>query len=186
MYGEDIGVSCITGFPGTANPVAKEYFESAPIPTSDVADDGRRLCRPAYMLLRRLPNDSDRLGPKACGVEGLPSFSKLACCDRVRCVCWGCRGSLVSSSESCKAPYDEPAGDERRRGARDMKARKRWATVPFTSGRMSFESRFSLSPPSEYESVFSAGSHLRLGEGQDSFRVRSGILVVVVGGVIEY
>jgi hypothetical protein len=36
----------------------------------------------------------------------------------------------------------------------------------------------------EKSGLNSAGSHLRLGtEGQDSFRVRSGILVVVIVGV---
>ena len=82
MYGEDMGVSCITGLPGTARPVAKEYLESAPIPTSDVAEDGRRVCLSAYVLLRRLLKESDRLGPWLRVIEELPPFSKLARCNR--------------------------------------------------------------------------------------------------------
>lgn len=135
IYGEDAGVSCVTGFPGTARPVAKEYLESAPIPTSDVANDGRRLCAFAYRALllrrcRRCCNPSFE-GPSA-------QLSKLALCnlpgDRpgagLSCRVARSTSSSLSSDSSCgirTAPYDdEPsAGDVRRRGVRDMKTRKR-------------------------------------------------------------
>lgn len=135
IYGEDAGVSCVTGFPGTARPVANENLESAPIPISDVAKEGRRLCASLYRALllrrrRRCCNPSFE-GPSA-------QLSKLALCnlpgDRagagLSCRAAGSTSSSLSSDSSWgirTAPYDdEPsAGDVRRRGARDMKPRKR-------------------------------------------------------------
>lgn len=80
---EETGDSCIIGFPGTARPVANENFESAPIPTSEVAAEGRRL-RPSLYQLLRLPLEWDRLRfvHRSPSVDG-PSMqlSGLSVCD---------------------------------------------------------------------------------------------------------
>lgn len=97
IYGEDAGVSCITGLPGTANPVANEYFESGPIPTSDAAEEGRRFLS-AYKLFRCLTKECDRLGVDPGTLEELPMPSpKLARCNPPRT--FGPRETGVSSSE---------------------------------------------------------------------------------------
>ena len=131
---EDAGVSCVTGLSGTASPVAKEYFESAPMPTSEVADEGRRLCPSEYQpLLFRLPEECDRFG-LGWLLEG-PSaqLSRRTRCDRgtPRALLRRARSTSSSGSESScgmrTAPYEEAprAGDDRMSGARDMKARTR-------------------------------------------------------------
>lgn len=135
IYGDEAGVSCPTGLPGTANPVAKEYLESAPIPTSDAAEEGRRF-RPSRLyrpLLLRRPDECDlrifdwrsSLGPLGQLSELVrESWAPLRLSDGL--------DVLASSESSCgvrTAPYDdEPsAGDVRMRGVRDMKDPMRWA-----------------------------------------------------------
>lgn len=105
IYGEDAGVSCITGLPGTANPVANEYFESGPIPTSDAADEGRRFLS-AYKLFRLLTEECDRLGVDPCTLEELPMpSSKLARCKPPRTFWPRETGKFSSESfELCNDP----------------------------------------------------------------------------------
>lgn len=151
-----MGVSCITEFPGTASPVANENFESAPMPTSEVAEEGLRLRISRYHPLLLRPDECERFGlDLSCASRDGPApFSRLVRWDPPLTALRTClRPGRSLSRESCgirTAPYEvEPsAGDDRTSGVRDMRARRRWAMEGgLTSGsrsRSRSESQFPL------------------------------------------
>lgn len=168
-------------------------------------DNRRRCCSPS------LEGPSAHLSKLArCSPAGGHSRADLSCREATS------SSSSLSSDSSCgirTAPYDdEPsAGDVRRRGARDMKTRKRWASdfdssggvnswgssgslLPLSGLRWSCSVCAWMSSPTRKTSQSgsstwsdSAGSSCPLGLGEQvRFRVCSGIeAVVTVEGLEE-
>jgi hypothetical protein len=130
------------------------------MPTSEVAEEGLRLRVSLYQPLLLRPDECERFGLDRCSAsrDGPAPASRLVCSDLPPPTTLRTFRSGRWAWESCgvrTAPYDveSRAGDDRTRGVRDMRARRRWASDVeaggLTSGsrsrsRLRSESQFPL------------------------------------------